>query len=70
MNEILEFYQEQAEKGVSTIPWLAQLQSKASTDLKRHGFPTRHDEEWKYTNVDALLKQPFAQQKVGATASV
>lgn len=59
MNEILEFYQEQTQKGISAYPWLAQLQSKASADLNRHGFPTRHNEEWKYTNVDALLKQPF-----------
>ncbi len=63
MNEILEFYQEQAKKGLSPHPWLAQLQSKASTELDRHGFPTRHDEEWKYTQVDALLKQRFAPQR-------
>jgi Fe-S cluster assembly protein SufD len=60
MNEILDFYQAQAKKGMSPHPWLAQLQSKASTELNRHGFPTRHDEEWKYTNVDALLKEHFA----------
>lgn len=61
MKEILEFYQEQAKVGLSTVPWLAQLQSKASTNLSSFGFPTRHDEEWKYTNVDALRKQPFTQ---------
>jgi Fe-S cluster assembly protein SufD len=70
MNEILEFYQEQAKKGVSTLPWLAQLQTKASTDLKRRGFPTRHDEEWKYTNVDSLLKQPFVQQNALTTSDI
>lgn len=59
MNEILGFYQEQVKKRISTCPWLAQLQSKASTDLNRYGFPTRHDEEWKYTHIDALLKQTF-----------
>jgi len=60
MNDILDFYQQQAKTGLSSLPWLAQLQSKALTDLSRHGFPTRHDEEWKYSSVDALLKQPFA----------
>lgn len=71
MNEILEFYQEQVQKGLSTTnPWLAQLQSKAATDLNRSGFPTRHDEEWKYTNVDALLKQSFIPQHVAANATV
>lgn len=60
MNEILDFYQEQAKAGKSTIPWLAQMQSKALDKLSRHGFPTRHDEEWKYTLVDTLLKQSFS----------
>jgi Fe-S cluster assembly protein SufD len=62
MNEILEYYQEQTIKKLSSLPWLAQLQTKAANDLKYRGFPTRHDEEWKYTCVDALLKQPFIQQ--------
>lgn len=59
MNEILDFYQQQAAASLSTIPWLAELQSKALTDLNHHGFPDRHNEEWKYTRVDALLKQSF-----------
>lgn len=72
MNEILEFYQQQAKEQLSTIPWLAQLQSSALNHLSRNGFPTRHDEEWKYTLVDALLKQSFAQQQsaMGSVASV
>ncbi len=59
MNDILDFYQQQAKAGVSTIPWLAQLQSQALDRLEDKGFPTRHDEEWKYTVVDGLLKQQF-----------
>ncbi|MBI2786604.1 MAG: Fe-S cluster assembly protein SufD [Legionella longbeachae] len=59
MSEILDFYQQQAKTNLSTLPWLAQLQTKALMDLNRHGFPTRHDEEWKYSSVDALLKQSF-----------
>lgn len=59
MSEILEFYQQQAKASLSTLPWLAQLQTKALMDLNRHGFPTRHNEEWKYTGVDVLLNQPF-----------
>ncbi len=60
MSEVLAYYQQQAQQQISTLPWLAQLQTKALKDLKRFGFPSRHDEEWKYTVVDALLKQPFA----------
>lgn len=68
MNEILDFYQQQASASLSTIPWLAQLQSKALADLQERGFPGRHDEEWKYTRVDALLKQPFAAYHHGLAA--
>jgi Fe-S cluster assembly protein SufD len=63
MSEILAFYQEQAQKNVSTIPWLAELQSKALKTLTRRGFPSRHNEEWKYTSVDALLKQAFTHEE-------
>ncbi len=64
MNEIVEFYQQQAKIELSTLPWLAHLQAKAMTQLRNYGFPTRHDEEWKYTRLDALLKQPFTQQNI------
>lgn len=59
MNEILDLYHDQAKTRSSTIPWLAAMQSKALVELKQHGFPTRQDEDWKYTLVDALLKQSF-----------
>ena len=59
MNEILDYYQQQAKARISTIPWLAQMQSEALDELARFGFPTRHDEEWKYTRVDGLLQQQF-----------
>lgn len=35
------------------------MQTKALMDLHQHGFPTHHDENWKYTRVDALFKQTF-----------
>lgn len=60
MSEMLAFYQEQAKKNQSTIPWLARLQAKALDEFNNQGFPTRHHEEWKYTLVDSLLKQSFA----------
>ena len=59
MNDSLDFYQQQAQSRLSTLPWLAQLQSQAFTDLRQHGFPTRQNEEWKYTAVDTLLKHSF-----------
>lgn len=70
MNDMLDFYQQQAAASLSTIPWLAQLQSKALADLGSSSFPDRHDEEWKYTKVDGLLKQPFVAYNKELTTSV
>ncbi len=59
MSDLTDFYQEQVLAGVSDIPWLAQLQHDALDKFKRLGFPTRKDEEWKYTLLDGFLKQRF-----------
>lgn len=68
MSEILEFYQQQVQQSLSNVPWLAQLQSQALKTLQQRGFPSRHNEEWKYTSVDALLKQPFSSNEPKASA--
>ncbi|CEK09965.1 Fe-S cluster assembly protein SufD [Legionella hackeliae] len=59
MSEVLDFYQKQAKEGLSSIPWVAELQEKGLRELTYYGFPTRHNEDWKYTVVDALLQQQF-----------
>lgn len=64
MSEVLEFYQQQAKEGFSTVPWLAELQAKGLHELANYGFPSRHDEEWKYTLVDKFLLERFVQQDV------
>lgn len=64
MNEILDLYQNQAKARSSTIPWLAAMQSDALSALNERGFPTRHDEDWKYTLIDSLVKQPFEVSQV------
>lgn len=62
MSEVLDFYQQQAQAGFSAIPWVAELQGTGLHELKRYGFPTRHQEDWKYTLVDSLLQQRFMPQ--------
>lgn len=57
MRELVHFYQEQAR--ISTLPWLASLQHSALQDFADLGFPTRYQEEWKYTVLDAFLQQHF-----------
>lgn len=59
MSELLDFYQQQA--NALTIPWLAKLQEQGRHDLACFKFPTRQDEDWKYTSVDELLQQRFIQ---------
>lgn len=62
MSELLDFYQEQAKAGLSTTtPWLAALQTNALRDFNRYGFPTRNNENWKYTLLDKFIKQRFVQ---------
>ena len=60
MSESLDFYQQQASARFSNIPWLAHMQKKALDDLTRMGFPTRQNEDWKYTTVDSFLQQQFS----------
>ncbi|MBA2709257.1 MAG: Fe-S cluster assembly protein SufD [Tatlockia sp.] len=63
MSEPLDFYQQQAKEQFSTIPWLADIQRDGLRELATYGFPNRHDEEWKYTQVDSFLKHRFEPQK-------
>ncbi|KTC85879.1 MULTISPECIES: Fe-S cluster assembly protein SufD [Legionella] len=70
MSEVIDFYQQQAKQELSTIPWLAELQAKGLRELLHRGFPTRHQEDWKYTVVDTLLQQRFIQQVQNQTSEV
>ncbi len=65
MGDILDFYQQQAKQVKASETWLAQLQQKALTDFARLGFPSRHQESWKYLAVEPFLKQSFMQAKPG-----
>ncbi|KTC81671.1 Fe-S cluster assembly protein SufD [Legionella brunensis] len=70
MNEVLDFYQKQAKEGLSTIPWVAELQTKSLRELTFYGFPSRHHEDWKYTVVDTLLQQQFGRPQAKETAEI
>lgn len=39
--------------------WLSQLRRRAIEDFSSAGFPTTHQEEWRYTNVDPILATQF-----------
>jgi Fe-S cluster assembly protein SufD len=41
-------------------PWLDQLRTTARSRFELVGYPTRRQEEWRFTNVDAIAKTRFA----------
>lgn len=63
MSDTITYYGQQAQKEQSTHAWLASLQSQALKTLEEKGFPSRHDEDWKYTPVLPWLKEPFVYQR-------
>lgn len=42
-----------------TVPWLQLVRGSAMDRFEVLGFPTVHDEDWKYTNLAPLAKQSF-----------
>ncbi len=42
-----------------TVPWLELVRSGAIDSFEELGFPTVHEEEWKYTNLAPLAKESF-----------
>ncbi len=43
-----------------SIPWLRRVRDAGLSRFREVGFPTPRDEDWKYTNVRPIVKQPFA----------
>jgi Fe-S cluster assembly protein SufD len=41
------------------LPWLRELRESAFARFCEVGFPTTHDEDWRFTNVSAIAKTPF-----------
>src|SRR5688500_16526296 len=42
-----------------TVPWLELVRSSAMDRFEQLGFPSIHEEDWKYTNLAALTKENF-----------
>lgn len=45
--------------GRSEPAWLADHRQDATRWLSAHGFPTRHDEDWRYFDLKPILSLPF-----------
>ncbi len=49
--------------------WLKALRESAIGSFDKLGFPTRQDEEWKYTSVEPIVSQPFERGREPAAVS-
>ena len=59
MSDLLDFYTVEGQRLSEDLPQISSLKARALADFTRLGFPTRRDEDWKYTATDAFAKQYF-----------
>ncbi len=61
-NEAVEHFLSQATDlpGMNDVAWLDEHRKAATHSLSTMGFPTRRVEEWKYTDVSAILNKKFS----------
>ncbi|MBN2489382.1 MAG: Fe-S cluster assembly protein SufD [Planctomycetes bacterium] len=50
--------------------WLHRLRAEAAAHFETRGFPTRRDEDWRYTPLTALEKLAFAPAAASAAAAI
>jgi Fe-S cluster assembly protein SufD len=68
-NTYLEAYGELIAQRQERDPvWLRQLREDAWTRFHAKGFPTTHDEDWRFTNLAAMAKIPFERPAKGSGA--
>ncbi len=58
MKELIEFYRSHVR--VRSEPWLAALQNDALEYFTKVGFPSKHNEDWKYTNLTPFCQQQYS----------
>src|ERR1039458_6343383 len=68
-NTYLEAYGELIAQRRERDPvWLRQLRDDAWARFNAKGFPTTHDEDWRFTNLAAMAKIPFQRAVKGSVA--
>ncbi len=53
----------------SATPWIERLRAAALEQFAERGFPSTHEEEWKYTNVEPIARHRWQQPRTGAPVS-
>lgn len=59
MSEVIDFYQQEVQKKQVQNSFLSSIKTQGLDRFTKYGFPTRHDEAWKYSSPDAFLKERF-----------
>jgi Fe-S cluster assembly protein SufD len=54
----------------NTAAWVPELRRAAIESFAELGFPSTHDEDWKYTNVAPLVSVPFEPARVKLTEEI
>ncbi len=69
LEKYLEAYGELTELRLGRDPvWLRQLREDAWSRFFAKGFPTTHDEDWRFTNLAPLARVPFSRVAKGSVA--
>ena len=55
----LEIFDQFKNRSAAQPRWLQSLRQEAFARFAETGFPTTHDEDWRFTNVAPLAKLPF-----------
>ena len=66
-DNIVARYQKQFRRPSSSDPaWLRELRQDAMERFEQTGFPTTHDEDWRFTSVQPIADTPFELARPGA----
>lgn len=58
-NYISSFAKVEKSRASNEQAWLTELRRSALDSFQRLGFPTTHDEEWRFTSVAPITRVPF-----------
>ncbi len=70
LGKYFEAYEQLRAEGLDREPvWLGQLREDGWARFSAEGFPSTHEEDWRFTNLAALAKTPFRRAAKGEAAA-
>ena len=70
LGKYFEAYEQLRAEGLDREPvWLGQLREDGWARFSAEGFPSTHEEDWRFTNLAALAKTPFRRAAKGEVAA-